>query len=323
MARRYIVTNPRQGQSMTVASTDDKVNISQEVVYDVQVVDDATADYFVANANKVDVITASGLPITNLSVYYFDGKIIPFLICRKKTARQDRKNAALWSVTCSYDSGDVQNGKEGDFKAVSPPNALTDITPREEPFVDVIEEVMYKDKKDKSVLTPTGNFYAEPVMEEVPILTIKLTQYESSIAYQTMLDRTAKVNETTYRTKGRYMWKIEKVEAVEVEVQLAGGLTTAAMVTYTLRLSTKTNGWKEERLLIDTHFYLSSGGTLVLDGDGNKKKVAFTDVQSFGHTTGFIDSDGKYKAGATPDAEYFESMDAIEFKSSSSGFLQV
>src|SRR5690606_27002705 len=104
-----------------------------------------------------------------------------------------------------------------------------------------------------AVLTPTGNYYAEPIVEQVPVLVIKITQYEGSITYEQMLERTKRCNETTYRTKDRYMWLIDNVEAVEVEVLTTIGTVSAAMVSYTLKLSPKATGWKEERLLVDTH----------------------------------------------------------------------
>jgi len=320
MSREVKVSPQRSGRTMSFDGSGDKLKITWEIVFHVLVVDPdpLLPSYYDAGASEFEIMTAPGLPITNASVYVFDGKIIPYVICRKKTAKQSSKNAALWEVSCSYDSGDVENNKESDNQPQDPPVDVTDITPREEVTIEFEERVLYKDKADKNVLTPTGNFYAEPLVEQLPILVIKLTQYEASITYQQMLDRSKKANEATYRTKPRYSWMIDSVEAVDVKVLTTGGEVTAALVTYTLKYNPRTNGWKEDRLLVDTHFYaVDGGGVIILDGT-QPRKVAFTDIQSFGNTTGFIDATGKYKSGSTPDSETYETMDTLTF----SGFLQ-
>ena len=150
--------------------------------------------------------------------------------------------------------------------------------------------------------------FDQPFVERLATLQLRITQYEASITYEQMMERKLKVNEATYRTKVRYSWLITEVEASEVTVQLAGGPTVAALVTYTLELSPLPYGWKDERALLDTHHYL------------NGKKIAYKDDELATYTICKVNNVGVLiDQDDLPEYDRWETYDTIDFGT----FLQV
>lgn len=250
MAFTYNVEELRTGRQMSFAGKNDSVSITWTNEYRVQV--EASGGDEVKDVDPYNVTTASGLPIVNKSIYYFGGQVIPFVICRNKVATCNDKALGEWKVKCTFKTF-TGNQTEAENQPLAPPAAVTDLGTAEQPSLGEIEKVIYEDKSGtpQKILLPSGAWFAEPVLERIPVLTIKLTQYESSITYQNMLDRKFKVNDATYRSKAAGTWLIEHVEASEVSVQLSGGLTDAALVTYTLVHSPLSEGWKKSLALID------------------------------------------------------------------------
>lgn len=314
MAITYdVCTRRTENAQMSKGSQRDALRIAWNVTLDVYVSDPENPDFQPGDVTTIDVLFAPGVPIVNRTVYYQNGLIIPFLVCRDKTATRDPSNASHFIVNCRFDTGTANNNTEGDNQPQTPPAALTSIAPREESQLLEEERVLYVDKSssEKPCLTPTRNLFDSPFIERLPVLELRITQYEASIDYQTMLDRKFKVNEGTYRTKPRYSWLITEVDATEVEVQLAGGPTLAALVTYTVQLSPFDYGWKDQRALIDTH-YLD-------ETDGDKKK-AHRDDELDTYTIVKVDFFG-YKIpdqSGKPDYGEWETYDTIDFS-----FLQV
>ncbi|WP_182871227.1 hypothetical protein [Stieleria mannarensis] len=144
-------------------------------------------------------------------------------------------------------------------------------------------------------------------MERIPTLQVRLTQYEASITYEQMLARKFKVNSGTYRSKDRYQWLIQDVEATEVDVLLSGGETSAALVTYTLSHLPLNEGWKKALALIDYKHLVS--GKFVPHLSGDPRTASQT----------FVDATGAKKADqSVPDYIEFEPQGELDF----STFLQ-
>ena len=319
MAFYFSVNEQRGSGGLKFAGTDDKMQIEWTREFRV----DVTADGgdVAEDVAEYDVLTASGIPIVNRSVYYRDGKIIPFVICRGKTAKPMKDARARWIVTASYRSEDA-NQDESSNDPQTPPAALTDITPSEEPFLGMIERPLWVDKDDTPIKLPSGQAYPEPVLERVPTLGIRITQYEASITYQQMLDRKNKVNSATYRTKDPGMWEITEVDATEVDVELASGTTSAALVTYEVMLSPRqyydTNvssfvdvGWRVPMARVDNVVY-----------DGTSKFDPFMLDGSKVPSLAYVKDDGTILGdGITGPPEYdiYKTQDEIDFTS----FLQV
>lgn len=308
MALTFTSNELTSGRSIGFTGTKDQLTITWTTQYAVDALSD-TLPFDYGDVSPYDVITASGLPVVNRSVYFVDSKIIPFVICRDKKAKMNPKLKSRWVVTCKWQGIRKAGGSESDDQPISPPAALTDITPKVVSELGEIERVLYTDKSStpKPILTPSSRYYAEPAIERIPTLTLKISQYEASITYDQMLERKLKVNSGTYRSQPRYDWLIEDVEAVDVDVELAGGTTTAALVTYTISHNPLLYGWKDDRALIDSHY---------LDGSVFKP---FMDGELRSINQGFVEIDGAKKTGTTPDYDQFETYDDIDFDS----FLQV
>lgn len=308
MAAVYTVSTGRN-QKMTFAGQQDSIEITWHQDYFVEV-SNLTAVQ-IAAVSPYDVLTASGIPVVNRSIYTNDGKIIPYVICRGKTAEQDPQRLARWKVSTQWKATRKTNSEETDNQPIAAPAALTAITPRVVAKLGETQAVLYEDKQatPKRYLTPTGNFYAEPAIERIATLTLQITQYEPTpLLYADLRNRKFKVNQNVYRGEPRYDWLIEDVEFTEVDVTLSGGVTTAALVTYTVSHSPHLYGWKDDRALIDTQ-YLSGSD-----------KLDFQEGQLRSQGIGLITVTGTKKTDQTeaPDHEQFEPFETIDFDS----FLQ-
>lgn len=297
---------------MNFTGTSDRVTVTWSTSYAVEISDPVDPTFNPATISPYDVLTAPGLPIVNRSTYVVGANILPFVICRKKSARQSEQRASRWIVSAEFTAYNESTNDEANNQPQPLPESLSDLSPQEVPTLGEVERVLYFDQSDQDnggnlpsgrpVITPTGHLYDEPLIEKVPTLEIKLAQYESSITYEEMLRRKNKCNETTYRGHGRYKWMIKEVEATEVVVQLRSGPVEAALVTHTICFSPRENGWAEERLLIDTHY---------LDGAGDK--VLFIDKELGSTYAGNINEDGTRRDALIPLATYFEAQGTIAF----------
>lgn len=300
----YTVSTGRN-QKMTFTGTGDSLSITwnQDYFVDVSGVTPSTVSAY-------DVLTATGIPVVNRSVYYDGTNIIPFVVCRDKTAEQMTERLARWKVSTKWASSNKSNTSESENAPITPPAALTDITPRVVSSLGEIERPLladYSADTKSCEISPSGTRWPDPIMERVPTLQLQITQYESSITYEQMLERKFKVNQNDYRSKSRYKWLITQVEAIEVDVQLSGGETTAAQVTYTLNLSPDEFGWKDRISLIDTH-YIENG----------KRKQFLDEMEP---TTGYITITGEKRTSQSGEPNYieYEPFDDIDF----GDFLQV
>ena len=257
----------------------------------------------IRDVQRHDVLNATGLPTVNQSVYTIDGEIVPYMVCRSKVGRRNPERLGRWDIKTMW-RGTITTD-ESDFEPMTPPATLGGISPIETARLGETEKVMYEDINSKACLTPNDQFWAEPMVERIPTLVLQISQYESSLTYDQALARKLKVNDDTYRSQPRYDWLITEVEFTEVTVQLSGGPTTAALVTYTLEHSPHLYGWKEDRALIDT----------VYDDSGDLK--AFADDGYGAQSYGFVSVTGAKSATLVRDQ--WELQNEIDFSS----FLQV
>ena len=314
MAASYSITTGRT-QRLSMSGSPDSVEINWERDYfvDVSGVTASEVDaYDVAQATDA-VDSSITIPIVNRSVYTIGGKVIPFVVCRSKSVTQNPDRLDRWTVRTSWKGKGSQ--EESDNQPITPPAALTGYTPHEVPILGEELRALWIDKTGKRYQSPTGNEYDNPLLERVPTLALKITQYESApLLYTTMLDRLFKCNESTYRGQGRYKWMIVGLDPTVVDTELSGGSTTAIAVTYTVALSPRQYGWKEDLALIDTHHLV------------NSVKTPFTEGNPPTLTSGLIDVNGVKKTDQTvnPDRIQFEAQDTKNFLTSQAGgFLQV
>lgn len=297
MVATYTVKEARI-QNMKMSGTADAIQCSFNKVYDIEVAGVAGADVDVFHMQE-----NAALPKANLTMWETGGKINPFLICRDVSFKQNRSRLLRWEVTTGW------KGKYAPLE--SKPAAITDISPEVTIELGEMQRVMYADKDNVPILTPTGNWYEEPAMERIATQILTIKQYENYVSYDEMAERKFTTNKVGYRGKAIGSWLIEQIEGHEVDVQLSGGTTTAALLTYTLLHNPLPQGWKDQRALIDTHYYNSNGD-----------KVEFTEGLLKTANLGYVDEDGNKRDSQTgvPDYQEFRIFDERNFRAD---FLQV
>lgn len=301
------VARDEVGNFTSQGNRQDSMKVGYNVNYYVDVTDPNPE-----NIGPFDVMGASGLPKVNRTIYSNNGYILPFLICRTKSAKRVANRIDRWLVSTTWGSSGNQQREPQIPQAA--PAAITNISPLVEAQVGYVSRELFTDKKTNPqvIELPTGNEYDVPAMEQIGTLTLRITQYESSLSYETMIGRMKKVNQNVYRSKERYTWLIQNVEGYEVDVVLSGGTTAAALVTYTIEYSPLVDdggsayGWKDRRKLIDTH-YLAGG-----------EKISFTDGTLGLRDVGLIETTGEENTTGVPQFDLFETYETIDFDS----FLQ-
>jgi hypothetical protein len=282
-----------------------------------------------ADVTDVQVGCLSGLPVVNRSTWYssITGASMPFAVCRSKDVKRNAGNAFLFDVTCTFETGDI----EAEQCAVAePPVDLTDITPIETAKIGSYDRVIYQDKSEPAKqcfkYDGTETPFAVDIVEKIPTLSIVIEQFEASITYEQMMERSFKVNDATYRTKDAGLWMIGEVQAVEQEVQLQSGLTVCAKVTYPIMLSERyfyppgVNSSNVANKTIYGHeTVVPLVDTMYLDGADVKVNEENGSV-----VPGYINTDGTKRTPAgvedeRPDYLRFKTLESIDFSS----FLQV
>ncbi len=190
-----------------------------------------------SDVDEVQVGCLSALPVVNRTTWVSpDGaSYMPYAVCRSKSVQRRSENGFVFDVTCEYSTGDV----DSEQCVSSPPNSLSEIDPQVTVNIGSYDRSLYADRDGKQCWQYEGTEtpFGAPVMEKIPTVQLVIEQFEASVTYEQMLERSFKVNKGTYRSKGSGLWMIGAVKAVEQSVQLAGGATDAVKVTYPISLS--------------------------------------------------------------------------------------
>jgi len=240
----YTVCETSDSTSSASRQGDDAVTQSAQTAYQI-IVEPIGADTVTAiNPSQVPtelVRNMPELPQVNGNTYYYGGISNPYLICSGKQIARDSANRLKFTCTVSWESQSNDSTEKGG-EGGTPPAAISNIAPTVSAKITPQQIPMWQDKDGKQCwrLPGTGTPFTTPVVETIPVLTLTVTQYEASMDYQTMMDRSYKLNSDTYRSKPALSWMTGPVNATEVVVQLAGGPATVAKVTYTLMLSEAT-----------------------------------------------------------------------------------
>tara|TARA_R110000824_G_scaffold53003_6_gene147026 strand:+ start:2118 stop:3101 length:984 start_codon:yes stop_codon:yes gene_type:complete len=316
-------------QKLQITGTNDSLKTVWNRDYVVQVT--LSGAETIANIVAFNVMTATGLPVVNRSIYEINNMIIPFVICRKKTCKPLNAAYTRWTVSTEFESTLKQNNSEALNEPIAKPAALTDITPRVVPVFGEAEKVLYVDYSTddeafpprtvglECARTPSKNWWTEPVMEKLPTLALQITQYEDYVSYENLLERKFSANEEVYRGQPRFDWIVSEIEPTEVVVQLSSGPVTAVQITYTVAHSPHQFGWKEDRALIDAQ-YIDNPNEVILGTEDPEIKL-FQNDQPGTKSIGFIDINGGRRADQTgiPDYIQYEQQKTLDY----STFLQV
>jgi hypothetical protein len=316
----FDVKESRMGERMSFSgsgSNDAAISVVWHKEYDVEWTGASPA-----NVSAADVLRAPGIPIVNRSIFATTTTIMPFVICRDKTAERNPDRISRWKVRTKWSTankrsqgGGTGSSEESDNIPIAIPASIDDLPTEEHVSLGETDRVIYQTKQQRLPIipvqcarTPAGNYWNEPVIERLPIFELKLTQYEDAILYDQMIERKFKVNDRAYRGKDPGRWIIEQVEAQEVEVLLTTGPTAAALVTYTILLSPDTEyGWNDTRGLFDTQF-------LQVANDRTTAKL-FQNDEPGTSDVGYIQIDGTKRGDQTglPDYISYRNQDDINF----------
>ena len=88
---------------------DDQMRSNGQRDFQVIVTDPADPDFNPADVTAFDVMQAAALPVVNQTVWYKNGKFIPYIVCRSKSARRDNRKRSRWIVTTQWDSGNTNS----------------------------------------------------------------------------------------------------------------------------------------------------------------------------------------------------------------------
>ena len=205
----YTVCETSESSSTATRSDDEKVTQTASVSYIVIVEEDQDSDPIIVPSNvSTDLIrTCPELPLVNGSTYNYGGTKNPYLICSGKTVTRDPDNRLKFDVTCEFSTQAPSDSEQGDEDSQEPAT-LDDIEPTVSVTVGFIEKPIYVDKDGNQCFRlPSETPYPSPVMEKVPTLTLVITQYEPSITFEQMLQRSYKLNDADYRGRGAGSWR--------------------------------------------------------------------------------------------------------------------
>ena len=278
------------------------------------------------DVSDVEIGCLPSLPVVNRSTWVSpDGQsFMPFAVCRSKSVSRNSSNPFLFEVSCDYETGE----NDGEQCALEPPTNLTDITPQVTANIGSYDRALYMDKDGTQCWQYEGTEtpFGAPVMEKIPTLQLVVEQFEASVTYEQMLERSFKVNSGTYRSKDAGLWLIGAVQAVEQTVQLSGGETNAVKVTYPISLSERffyppsVDATDANKTIYGHETVVPLVDTSKVDGAGD---IVPNLSQSGKVVSGYINTDGTKRDTPNaddkrPDYLRFRTFDEIDFSS----FLQ-
>ncbi|QDV56520.1 hypothetical protein [Rosistilla oblonga] len=285
---------PRRGLTGSIVGDDKgKLKVKNQLVYRVKVDDPDEAK----DCTYFDAITASGLPIVNLSVYSIGNLWIPYSICRSKSAKQDQANIRYWDVTCDFESPKSEGGEQ-DHQPQEKPESVDDVQPKIEYSSETIEVVAWKDIDGNEILNPVGEHFAEPTMRPVTLVVANLTFYAETFAWSNIADHGSHANAGPWNGKPRYSWLITDVNRSPAKIPIAGdpgdpeaeppvpptpdSELEVVQVSYTVKYNPLEHGWRESKILNGTKFRSAVGAAPQI----------YMDDKNDMPTTGFLDADG-------------------------------
>lgn len=186
-----IVGQPRGTRNAEITSETDSIGYATTVIY--TVFDDS------GTASEADILTTSGLPITN-DPFNLPG--VPYRVaCKSKKCEQWERNKKYWTVTCDIVNYEfpVWIPGTGEGGSVDPESW--------EPMVKLsfeqIDEVITQDVNGNAIVNTAKRKYAAPITIQKLVPVWKFTQYESqTLSLGEITSRHGKVNnEIAFRNR--------------------------------------------------------------------------------------------------------------------------
>lgn len=266
---------------------------------------------------------APGLPRVMSSVYVDDsGLINPYAIAMSKSVQRNSGNGLLFDVSVSYQTRSLE--VEGCL--VSPPTTPTDLTPEVTASVSSTQRTLYTDYNGDQCNRFAGvNFpFPEPVTTDIPTLVLTISQYETSVSYSQILERSYVTNDAAYSGFPAGMWRCVVRNVSNVDIETTGGTQTWARVTYEVALSQDgyynqsvqfvNTGWKAQVPLVSPVYLDDTKGVIQFESeDSSEPETGFILPRANGANAGKKDTDQ-----TRPQYETFERYQPTSFS-----FLQV
>lgn len=265
----------------------------------------------------------TGLPRVQQSVYVDQsGLINPYAICMSKTVTRNKENGYIFDVVCGYQTRSL----ETENCLVAAPTNPTDLTPEKTVSVESTDRVLYTDYQGTQCFKFEGvdHQFPEPVITEIPTLVLTISQYEASVSYAQILQRSFVTNNAAYNGFSAGMWLCRVRNVSEVDIETTAGQQTWARVTYDVSLSQDgyysdagstfiNTGWLAQVPLVSP-VYLDApqvGPPLVrpfVDENSGEPTVGYIQGADAGADAGKVDANAQ-----RPDYETFQRFPAVSF----------
>ena len=217
MAIAYEILRLREGTgySSSASNSGGKQTIKQEITqsYYVKAYDDAGGTLVPEQVTDSMAGLADGLPKVNQSIYYDPiANVVGYgSICTSKKVKRTKENGLVFKVDVVFGNagpaGVSGSGgqKESDEQQGPPKTSVDDLPTTVTPQISEREIVLYQDLTPEAdggplntrLILGTREPFGAPVTMTQSQLTLTVTQYENSISFQTMMDRSFKVNSNT------------------------------------------------------------------------------------------------------------------------------
>jgi hypothetical protein len=290
---------------------------------------DPDGDLYTGNPSEINtaiVGQAEGLPTVQKSIYYDSdsGLIHPYAVCTSKDVKRRREAPMVFDVTCSF-SAKLETESLSNQIVKDP----TDIAPEVTVSLSGKDRVLYQDfgSNEESRTAPAGVEqswmfegidlqYPSPVVTQIPLLTLTISQYENYVSFNDIMNRSFKLNETQWQGQPAGFWRLAVKNVSEVDIQTQSGKVNWAKVTYEAILSNdgyytqagvwEKTGWEAQIPLIAPKYVagvpFAAGTVLKFVGTNSEPKM------------GFINADGTDDAAATrPKYKFHNRSETIEF----------
>ncbi len=252
-----------------------------------------------ASQGPIAIRSTVGLPLVGLSTYAYQGESDLTAVCKRKTPRQDKKQARVWYVLCEFDNDPNSESQEDEQNQPGATNRPAVINWDSE----YGEEVLYEDFSNppKPILNPVGQPYDPPPTRRVihPVLTIE--RYQSTFVPATIIAYVDHTNELAFygAAPGHALMANIRARQVVEESQLLW------LVTYKIRFAINNDGFKLKPLNQGSHY-----STVAYTGDDTTLRPFLNGQVPY---IGNLNADGTKAALGSPSYGSFEGYPSADF----------
>jgi hypothetical protein len=185
-----------RGQKGTFKTSEGQLIYTVPVIYRIEADSDTQS--------PSEILQTPGLPIVNFTLMNDGGLTV---LCKGKSAEQDKDKSRRWMVTCDFDNEPVkqnENEGQGEGSQGSDPTAWIPVA---EIQAEDFEETSFTDVTGAVIANSAGTPFDQLITKYTTIGVLEFEQYEQATqnAYD-ILDRNNLVNGSTFLTKSAKKW---------------------------------------------------------------------------------------------------------------------